>query len=187
MLKVVLIIAALFGVLLIFRLLALESVPQRAGLTASELKRYIKHLATALADRGSITLEPGGSSCELQIAKREPKRSPAVLALRFRSGSISRARLAKVYAVFVDSGAELELKRTRIRRLVKEIRLSFESDDPLTPTAINNAITSTLPALGIEGRSDFAVVCYGPFKPGFTHADGDVIPHSVSYRFLLKS
>jgi hypothetical protein len=182
MLKVTLIIVAVFGVLLIFRLLFIGSVPRHTGLTFSGLKRYIKYLATALADRGSITIELSGSPCELQLAKQEPKRSPASLVLRFRSGTISRTMLAKVYAVLVDSGAEIELKRTRLRRLVKEVSVPFDPGDPFTPTAIINTMTSVLPALGVEDQPAFTVVCWGPFKPSYSHEDGDAIPRPFSYR-----
>jgi hypothetical protein len=182
MLKVTLIIVAIFGVLLVFRLLAMGNVPRHTGLTTSELRRYITYLSTALADRGSITIELGGSQCTLQLVKRQSKRSPASLALRMRSATISRARLEKIHDLFVASGASYELKRTRIRRLVKEVYVAFDPGDPLLPTAIINTITSVLPALGVEGKTSFSVVCYGPFKPTFTHADGDVISHSFSYR-----
>ena len=179
----------IFGILaisiisvLVLRFLLRGGSPTHNGISRSDLCRYLAYLLQrALANGGTVHVEPEGFKAAVNITKHEHLRKPTTISVKLSSGYVSRDALANVADAMSRFGIECDLKYTKSRRLLHSLTASVAGDDTDTPDAVVDIIGKMFDALGAGDSRTYSVSIYGPMKFGMSTDDGDVVKHTSNY------
>jgi hypothetical protein len=152
------------------------------GLSETQLQRYVAYSAAALANGGWISIRCSGHSGSVTLRKRELKKSPFRLFVRFSVDDGKRESVTRVAEALERSG--IEHRRIYTRRLgsPRAVEVTLDSTDPVMPAACTHIVRKMLESLGAV-TSAYTVFLAGPFKSGFSPEDGEVIPRNASWRY----
>jgi hypothetical protein len=179
----------IFGILAVFtlsvlvlRFLLRGGSPTHNGISRSDLCRYLAYLLQrALANGGTVHVEPEGFKAAVNITKHEHLRKPTTISVKLSSGYVPRDALTDVADVMSRFGFECKLKYTKSRRLLHSLTISLTDDHSGTPDAVVDIISKIFNALGAGDGRTFSVSIYGPMKFGMSTDDGDVVKHTSNY------
>lgn len=173
-------ITGLFGAVVLVVLL--RATPRDfGGLSELQLQRYIAYAATALEDGGWIWVRKDGLDAPIGIKKQSLKRGTR-LTVQVSSGDHPRESVQAVADWLEEAGIKHRLTLSRKRKLPRWADVTLPVDDPLTPSACTHVINQMSEALGVTGDT-YSVCLGGRYRYGFAPEDGEVIPHTRSYRY----
>jgi hypothetical protein len=152
------------------------------GVSKSNLVRYLAYLLQhALADGGSLRLEPDNFKAAVILTKREHQTKPSSVVLKVSSGYVDRAALANVADRMTQIGFHCDLKYTKSRHLLHSLRITLPVDGASSPATVVDTINKIFGAFGVGEPLTYTIDLYGPLKRGYSADDGDVFKRTSNY------
>ncbi len=124
----------LIAVLFLFSFLSVGRIPKYGGISYSNLSRYLTYLLEkALANGGTVHIQPEGMKGGMNITKREYVKKPAKVFITLSSGYIPRNDIAKVSERFKRDGIDHKLHYTNYHNALHRLTLGILFVMPLLP------------------------------------------------------
>jgi hypothetical protein len=121
----------ILGILLLFLLLRFlfhGRIPKYNGISGSELSRYFAYLLQqALADGGTVHVEPEGFKAAVNITKHEHLKKPTIISVKLSAGYVALNAIADVFTGMSAMGYKCKLKRRKKGTFTKMITIKHES------------------------------------------------------------
>jgi hypothetical protein len=177
----------IFGILILFFLrwfFFSGRIPKYNGLSQPELIRYFSYLFHhALADGGTVHVEPEGFKAAVNVTKQEHLKKPTTIKIKLSSGYVARSAIADVSNAMSKLGYECKLNYTNSNHSLHSMTIALNGIDSFTPTSVVDIIGKIFDVIGASNERTYEVFVYGPLKAGFVPEDGIVIKHTRSLKF----
>lgn len=140
---------------------------QYHDLTESEVQAHLQQLGARLSDAASMELYLCGSEASLTVSKHRLQTKSDRLSVLFRTSSIGSERLSELRSHLEAEGCELRLRFSPKRKILNQISVLLQIDDPLMSTKAANLITTVAQKLNCpEPLSFIAGYVLGEDEPG---------------------